>query len=319
MTRRELDYDHASERNIYKRVTDLQRRLEDVERRFPSNLFPRGVTGMRPPGDVNVESGYDYMINGGTTAFSRAVGAYYNFPGLRGLWRAGNRDSNGDLYDLSGQGRTLTDNNTAITRSITSTLIADDFNGTNEYYDRADEAGLSITGTESHMEADLRGLCLGCWCYPDVQPGKDVGLIGKWVTGSNDRSYLLYINSSDTFSVAISNAGTTNDANVSWTETVPATPDRWWFVCGDYDPDTSGYLRLYVGDSLGNFGYVEDTSSIPASIYDSAAAFEVGRYNANNTQAYDGKGAVWWIAAGLAGYSLVKTVWEQTRSFYPKN
>ena len=248
-------------------------------------------------------------------AMRAAVSPFFAFPGLRGLWRAGNRNGVANLVDLSGQSRTLTDNNTVVTGVTGNILTRDNFDGTNQFYSRADEAGLSITGLETHMGPTRRGLCFGWWCYPDTRPGAVVGLMTKWITATNNRSYMLTINAGNMFAVSISNLGTANDANATWATAIPAVPDRWWFVCADYDP--SNYLRLYVGDSLGNFGYVADTTGIPASIFDGTAPLELGRYNANNANCFDGKYSVAWLASGLVGESLIRMAWEQTRSFYP--
>ena len=198
-------------------------------------------------------------------AMRAAVSPLFAFPGIRGIWRAGNRDANADLMDLSGQGRTLADNNTVETGVVNNTLTRDDFDGTNQFYDRADEPGLSITGTETHLVAAQRGLCFGLWCYPDARPGASVGLFAKWVSATHNRSFILSITAANVFGVTISNAGAASDASAVWATAIPAVSDRWWFVCGDYSP--SAYLRLYIGDSLGNFGYVADTTGVPAAIF----------------------------------------------------
>lgn len=45
-----------------------------------------------------------------TTSWGNIVSMNLGYPGLRGYWPMTSVDENDDVYDLSGQGRTLTDN-----------------------------------------------------------------------------------------------------------------------------------------------------------------------------------------------------------------
>src|SRR4030042_5924133 len=78
--------------------------------------------------------------------------------GLRGYWPMSSVNENGNSYDLSGQGRVLTNNNT-VPFGIYDLLPYADFTpGSSEYFSRPDEAGLVISGA----------LTIGCWAWLDT-------------------------------------------------------------------------------------------------------------------------------------------------------
>lgn len=45
-----------------------------------------------------------------TTSWGNIVSMNLGYPGLRGYWPMSSIDENDDVYDISGQGRTLTNN-----------------------------------------------------------------------------------------------------------------------------------------------------------------------------------------------------------------
>jgi hypothetical protein len=85
-------------------------------------------------------------------AWGNAISYYLGLPGLRAFWPMSSVNETGNVYDLSGQGRTLTNNNAA-TFGVYGLQSYATFNGVNQYLSRADEAGLDITGE----------LTMGCW------------------------------------------------------------------------------------------------------------------------------------------------------------
>ncbi|NJO31403.1 MAG: hypothetical protein HC874_30490 [Richelia sp. SL_2_1] len=68
--------------------------------------------------------------------------------------------STGNVYDLSGQGRTLTYNGNP-TFNYTGLVPYVSLDGTGDFLSRADETDLDILGTETIYNSAVRGLTLG--------------------------------------------------------------------------------------------------------------------------------------------------------------
>lgn len=221
---------------------------------------------------------------------------------LRGFWYLGNADDNDDVPDLSNQGRTLFFI-TGAPRFITdvSFMGAIDNNGTG-YYQRFDEAGTSITGTEARVATAFNGLTIGAWVHPSSTAG---GIIGKWNTVGNQRSYLLDT-SGGAFRFLISNAGAATDAS---TTSAAYDTTGYQYIVGVFSPST--YARLYVGDTDGNFTYTEDAAGVPASIFDSTALFEAFSYG-TGAAINDCQISLAWLAAAQHSQTQVRMAWEQT-------
>lgn len=132
------------------------------------------------------------------------------------------------------------------------------------YLTRADEEGTSI----------VDAITLGCWCWFDAEStDAEAGLISKWYTTGNKRSYVLYKNSDNDFVFSISNDGTNvttiDDAAANYAE------GAWFFVAGRLTPEAS--LSVFV-----NGTWYSNVTDIPNDIYDSDEPLDFGRYNRSN-------------------------------------
>lgn len=190
--------------------------------------------------------------------------------GLRGFWPMSSRDEADNVIDLSGQGRTLT-NNSATPFILDGLRTYANLDGAADYLSRADEAGLEPGA----------GLTLGCWVWVDAA-GAD-GVIGKWNTVGNQRSYLLRLTATPTFEFVVSSNGTAETSVAS----AAVTTGRWYFVAGRYRPSTE--IALFV-----NRTKTVNTTSIPAAIFDSTAAFEIGAHSGANNF-LDGRVSLPWL------------------------
>ncbi len=77
--------------------------------------------------------------------YPRLAGAALGLPQLRAYWPFTSVNEGGNVYDLSGQARILTNNATA-TFSTSDLRAYGVTNGTSQYFSRATEAGLEFTG-----------------------------------------------------------------------------------------------------------------------------------------------------------------------------
>lgn len=130
------------------------------------------------------------------------------------------------------------------------------------YLSRADEAGISVTGE----------LTFGCWILMNTLcRGKVTPVMGKWYSGGDQRSFVIYKAANDSMTLSISADGiavsaTVNDGGANFQS------DRWMYVVGRFTPSTE--LALFVD---GN--WYRNTTAIPATLFDSTEQLEVARYD----------------------------------------
>lgn len=222
-----------------------------------------------------------------------AVSEFLTLPELRGFWPFSSVNESGNAADLAAQGRTLT-NNGSITRSVLSCgLPYSNLSGSN-YWSRADEAGMDITGS----------LSLAGWFRPtSLAAQRDC--ISKWNGTGNQRSYALSILSTGAMQVAVSSdgaaaivkAGTAGDMVIN----------TWYFLGLRYTPSTelAGFTDLTK---------YTNTTSIPASTFNSTAAFIIGGLNAGGSMV--GSGALCAVGAAAWSDAIFNNLYRNTRRFF---
>ena len=133
------------------------------------------------------------------------------------------------------------------------------FDGTDDY--------LSIT--DSSSLSPVSDISLSAWVKLTAT-GTEQTILGKWdeTTANNDRSYRLWIDSSNKVNFTVSTDGSATTTHVGDTT---LTTDTWYHVGGIYYASTS--MDVYVG-GLGDAN--QKTSGVPASIDDNASNFYIG-------------------------------------------
>ena len=226
------------------------------------------------------------------TSWGNVISNHLLLRHLRGYWPFTSVDENGDVYDLSGQGRVLTNNNAVPFASAGLMTYADFTPGSNHYFSRADEAGLSITGA----------LTVGGWFWLDtLASGADQGLIGKYDTAGNDRSYQLrFLDATNLFIFVVSVDGTATTI-----VTFPTSPviNTWYHVVGRYTPSTT--IDIYV-----NGVKATNAVAIPAALDDNVSAFEIGAMSAGGAR-LDGRASHCFLCADdLEDYFIKALFWH---------
>lgn len=194
-------------------------------------------------------------------AWGNAVSAFLMLPGLRGCWPMSSFNEAGNCYDVSGQGRTLTYNgNPKYSRTgLAPILILD---GTGDWLNRADEAGLDITGLETQVNNP--GLTLGGWFNFNRLVTAE-SCTGKWSVAAQT-SYEIYKTNANVLQFGVTNDGSTV---VAVNSTVAATTGAWKFIVGRFIPSTE--LAIWVNDVK-----TINVVGIPASLFSGTSAFEIG-------------------------------------------
>jgi len=142
------------------------------------------------------------------------------------------------------------------------------FDGSNEYVEITDNDVLDITGP----------LTLEAWISVSSSPTTDnEGIISKFLSAGNERSYSLDITTSDNLEFILSANGTNEAALTS--SSIITSADGWAHVAAVFDPSNS--MSLYINGILD----AELTAGVPVSINASSANLWVGMTNsvsANN-------------------------------------
>lgn len=234
-------------------------------------------------------------------AWGQAIGGILLTPALRGLWSGGSIDEHKGIVDLSGQGRELVAINT-LTQGRYGIIPYIDFTrASSEYLKRVTEVGLEITG----------GLTCWAWVYFDVESsGVETGIISKWYTVGDKRGYVLYKSAGDAFTFAISSTGLVGTVATIGDAAANYVISKWWFLAGRFEPSTE--IALMVGNATsGAHTWYKKAVVIPAAIYGTDEAFEIGRYNRTNY--LDGRIPLFGIAQEHLTDTEVWNIFSQTR------
>lgn len=134
-----------------------------------------------------------------------------------------------------------------------------------------------LTGTETFIDASIRGFTIGGWFMIDVTPTNTAGLISK--SGlSPQLGYELKINTMNEVTCSMSGTGTgrvsANGPAVSLSE--------WLFLVGRFVPSSEVAVFVNGVKSL-------NVVSIPSAQIVSTQSFEVGRFIADDSRIADAK------------------------------
>lgn len=238
-------------------------------------------------------------------AWRSLAGAFLSLPGLRGLWLASSFGSSGNVYDLSGQGRTLTyTGNPTFNYSGLVPYLA--FDGTGDYLTRADEAGLDIIGTESYVASAVRGLTLAVWVKFSAL-GSQAVVCSKGSGGGSNTSYWIDKLGADTARFLVGDGSALQGPS----STVTLGSSAWYFLCGRFTP--SSEAALFVDATK-----YQDTTGIPASLLNTGASFNIGTYNDSGLLALNGQVAAVGLYACAHSDTMVRTLYHQTRALFRK-
>lgn len=149
---------------------------------------------------------------------------------------------------------------------------------------RADNASLSITGA----------LTISCWIKLESFTGGTQDLINKWANSAGLESFRFLVANDGSFSLTVSGSG--SDEFVATSAASQVSVGVWTFLTAVYRPSTE--IEVYInGVSKGN-----NTTSIPASIFDSTSAFRISNIdNAGYFNWFDGlvQDVIIWGGAAL--------------------
>lgn len=227
--------------------------------------------------DSQFRRSYSYLY-----ARNDMVAAFQNLFALRGFWPMIPLGATADATDFSNNSRTLTTVGTI--GYLNSGLLKTAYAGAGaSYWTRPDEAELDITGTETYINSNRRGLTMGGW-FSFGGTGATEALLSKWDAAGGQTSYLLQHDAAGTVSFFINAAGNV----VTSTLVADDPPHAWWFIVATFKAQAgSGQLHLYLNDE----DYQSVTVGMPVSINNTTAPFQLGAANGTLT---------WFWTCGMA-------------------
>lgn len=230
--------------------------------------------------------------------WGNVISSFQALPGLVGFWPMSSvQRSTGNVYDLSGQGRTLTYNSNP-TFNYAGLVPYIEFDGTGDYLSRADETDLDILGTETIYNSAVRGLTMGGWFYVSSSNGvalsKFTSGIG-WYIQADGGSYRF----------ALSNDGITTYAAIN---TILTNTARWYWMVGRFTPSTS--ISMTIDSTV-----VTNSTSIPGSLANNTGSFQISGM-AGATQLLTGRAALNFLCANALSDGHIFSLYEQSRVLF---
>ena len=141
--------------------------------------------------------------------------------------------------------------------------------GESTYLSRPNEENIDITGA----------LTIGVWIWcGNYCTGREVGIVSRWIEGTDDRQFAIYKDANDKFVFAVSSLGTAVSVVSVDDDGDRYEAGKWLYIVGRYTP--SNELALFIN----NHWYL-NTTSIPASLHSPAiteVSLDFGRYNADH-------------------------------------
>lgn len=235
-------------------------------------------------------------------AWGNAVAMLRFLPHLRSLYPFATVSSANVVNDFSGLAQNMNPTGVPVVSWATLAPYAT-FNGATAYT-TADTAENSITGLEAHVSAGQRGLALGCWVNMGSVAANQA-IFTKWLQGTNNRSYRLWINAAGAYEWAVSVDGI---AGVVIASTVAPVLNTWTFLAANFLPSTS--LNIWVNKTK-----TTNVAAIPASVFNSTALLAISGQNAG-LNLMTGNVALPFLCASRLSDTHIFAIYEQTRALF---
>ena len=231
------------------------------------------------------------------------IAPFLALPGLRGFWPMSAFDASANVFDQSGNVRTMA---AAGTPRFGYDGLAPyaEFDGSGDYLTRADETALDVTGGESYVVTP--GLTLGGWFYFDNAASANEGLITKWLASAN-LSYMLCRTSGGVGAIQVTSDGTSG-TQVTSAASVLCTVAGWNFIAGRVVPSTT--LDLWQ-----NGTQYTNSTSIPAAIHAGSANFVIGGWS-GGTGLLTGRASLCFLCAAALSDDIVSALYQRTRPLF---
>lgn len=250
-------------------------------------------------------------------ALGMAHSSHMGFGAIRGYWPFSSLGSSAGVYDVSGQGRTLTGVSISqFNLNALKTYVVLD--GATDYYYRADEAGLRISGTESFIYVNNKGFSYSCWVSFTSAIGNREIIAAKYEwTAAARREWRIFRETDGSLNFSISTDGTaintTTITSAAALLTQKASGDLpFQHVAVNFDPSTR------MGAYINGVEVASLEVGVPANIFNSSAPYQIGANNGlvNTTEFAGMRTCQHVMSAMYMPEYAVKNLFQQTRAMF---
>lgn len=249
---------------------------------------------------VNMLSAFFQRRSEPNFAVANAISTYLTLPQLRGFWPYSSVNEAGNAYDLSGQGRILTNTGPA-PFGVAGLAPYASLDGATQYFSRADEAGLDVTGA----------LTIGGWVYASALVAASFYTIAAKSAGAGVRGYTIYIGNGAN-SVLNGQVSVDGTATTMVTTSYDVTAANWRFIAMRYTPST----ELALFDTPGNvLTKTTNVVAIPAASVNNNQALTFGARSDAATK-FNGRLALCWLCAGAVSDLAITNLYQQTKALF---
>jgi hypothetical protein len=240
--------------------------------------------------------------------YGAAVARRVALPATIGVWPMSSvQRSTGNVYDVSGQGRTLSYQGNPVFDFLSNGVPFIQLDGTGDYLSRTDETDLDVLGTESVIATVRRGFTELCWFWVDVDTGNEMSLMSKYNTTADNRSWHLLVHQNSLAIIGrVSSDGTTGGSHLC-TGAV-AIPGSWHFAAHRLIPSTSHDIFV---DGV----WTKNTTSVPASIFAGNADFMLGAVH-GGTRLLDGRTGLSSLHFCAFEDEVIERIFQQERALF---
>lgn len=254
---------------------------------------------VRNPQMVNILSSDFQLRYESSFAWRVAISAFLAVPGVRAFYPMSAVGVAGEAQDLQSLGNHLTRNGDP-QFNFDALVPYCQYDGTGDYHDITDAGSgnaFDILGTETVIEAAVRGLTLGCWVRPEETSTLE-GIIAKW-GGAGSRAYRLYLDASDQFNFEVSDDGTNSDVATS----AAVAMDAWYFVAGRFTP--SSFVDVFVN------GVEVNQATARASAFNTGSNFTIGALSGGASE-LQGRVSMGFITPMALSDAIINSLFWQT-------
>jgi hypothetical protein len=244
--------------------------------------------------------------NDGSFAWESMVSALLSMPGLRATWPLSIVGASGQAQELCNALHLTNVNTVEFTAYQNSKPCAIFTSANSERLWRADAADFDIIGSEAYVPTAQRGLTLGAWVNRTTV-GAAQTVLAKWNTAGNQRSYILQ---SDTDGAPIFTVSGNGTAELTINHSTACAADEWHFIAGRFRPAGTPDIDVWR-----NLVYETNSTSIPATLFNSSSDFEIGS-NDSGANYLNGKVALAFLCVMALPDAAIKRFYYRTRPLY---
>jgi hypothetical protein len=230
-------------------------------------------------------------------ALGNAASTFLMLPKLRALWLHNSISETNVMHDATTQLRALAPG-TAPSWGVSGLVPYTRFQRlASQYLTRADENGLDISPNITILTWIKFGV---------ASTGNITGILDKWTTAANNRSYALYKSAGDVITFSISSLGTAVTVVSAVAPAAVYSTANWLFLAGRFT--SARNIELFVSGTW----YTQATAL--NVIFNGTAALDMGRFDAANY--LEGDLALTALCADAHPDAVVRNAWEQTRAMF---